>query len=201
METLESTGSLGPELDALPESTLPAPGLVSASESRQQIPRSGETEIPPEHTRTGSHPETLKAAFQDNLDYVIGRPLHLSTPEQRYEALARTVRDRIMQRWIKQMSAWNNPQTRNVAYLSAEFLLGPHLGNNLLNLGITENARQAMAELGLDLEQLVGLEESQGWATAGSAGWPPATSIHLPHLAIQQSATVSATSSASSIKS
>ena len=121
----------------------------------------------PEHTRTGVHLETLKAAFLDNLNYVIGRPLQLSAPEQRYEALAQTVRDRIMQRWVKQMSSWNRPETRNVAYLSAEFLLGPHLANNLLNLGITENARQAMTELGLDLEQLVGLEEEPGLGNGG----------------------------------
>lgn len=121
----------------------------------------------PEHTRTGLHPETLKAAFLDNLNYVIGRPLDLAAPEQRYGALAQTVRDRIMQRWVKQMSSWNRPETRNVAYLSAEFLLGPHLGNNLLNLGISENARQAMTELGLDLDQLVGLEEEPGLGNGG----------------------------------
>jgi glycogen phosphorylase len=121
----------------------------------------------PEHTRTGLHPETLKAAFLDNLNYVIGRPLDLADPEQSYQALAQTVRDRIMQRWVKQMSSWNRPEMRNVAYLSAEFLLGPHLGNNLLNLGISENARQAMTELGLDLDQLVGLEEEPGLGNGG----------------------------------
>jgi starch phosphorylase len=47
--------------------------------------------------------ETLKAALQDNLNYVIGRPLHLAAREQRYEALAQTVRDRVMQRWVKRM--------------------------------------------------------------------------------------------------
>ena len=112
-------------------------------------------------------PTTLKAAFQDNLNFVVGRPLELATPEQRYEALAQSVRDRIMQRWVKQMALWNRPETRDVAYLSAEFLLGPQLGNNLLNLGITDNARQAMTELGLDLEQFVGLEEEPGLGNGG----------------------------------
>jgi starch phosphorylase len=121
----------------------------------------------PEHIRTGMRPDTLRAAFLDNLSFVVGRPLELATPEQRYEALALSVRDRIMQRWVEQMTLWNRPQTRDVAYLSAEFLVGPHLGNNLLNLGITENARQAMAELGLDLEQLVGLEEDPGLGNGG----------------------------------
>ncbi|MFZ0710863.1 MAG: hypothetical protein WAM53_12550, partial [Terrimicrobiaceae bacterium] len=102
-----------------PELNFPAAGPASASNSHRQIPRSGEPNTTPEHTRTGLHHETLKAAFQDNLNYVIGRPLHLATPEQRYEALAQTVRDRIMQRWVKQMTSWNRPETRNVAYLSA----------------------------------------------------------------------------------
>ena len=101
----------------------------------------------PEHTRAGVRPETLRAAFLDNLIFVVGRPLDLATPEQRYEALAMSVRDRIMRRWVEQMDRWNHPETRDVAYLSAEFLVGPHLGNNLLNLGITENVRQAMEEL------------------------------------------------------
>jgi glycogen phosphorylase len=163
---MESTGNLAPS-ELLTSLKLPATAPASPSDSRQQIPRSGDLNAPTEHTRTGLHPETLKAAFLDNLNYVIGRPLQPSAPEQRYEALAQTVRDRIMQRWVKQMSSWNRPETRNVAYLSAEFLLGPHLANNLLNLGITENARQAMTELGLDLEQLVGLEEEPGLGNGG----------------------------------
>jgi starch phosphorylase len=101
------------------------------------------------------------------LNFVVGRPLDLATPEQRYEALAMSVRDRIMRRWVEQMDRWNRPETRDVAYLSAEFLVGPHLGNNLLNLGITENVRQAIADLGLDLEQLIGLEEEPGLGNGG----------------------------------
>jgi glycogen phosphorylase len=163
---MESTGNLAPS-ELLTSLKLPATAPASPSDSRQQIPRSGDLNATTEHTRTGLHPETLKAAFLDNLNYVIGRPLQPSAPEQRYEALAQTVRDRIMQRWVKQMSSWNRPETRNVAYLSAEFLLGPHLANNLLNLGITENARQAMTELGLDLEQLLGLEEEPGLGNGG----------------------------------
>jgi starch phosphorylase len=120
-----------------------------------------------EHTRTGIMPATLKAAFLDNLHYVVGRPLHISTAEDRYQALALSVRDRIMQRWVKQVEAWNRPDVRQISYLSAEFLVGPHLGNNLLNLGITKEARQAMVELGLDLDQFIGLEEEPGLGNGG----------------------------------
>ena len=120
-----------------------------------------------EHTRTGMSPATLAAAFTDNLNFVLGRPLDLSSAEQRYQALAQSVRDRLMQRWIKQVDLQNRPEIRDVAYLSAEFLVGPHLGNNLLNLGITENARAAMADLGFDLDALIGLEEEPGLGNGG----------------------------------
>ena len=120
-----------------------------------------------EHTRTGTSPAALKAAFHDNLNYVVGRPLDISTPEDRYQAIALSVRDRIMHRWVKQDKQWNVPNLRQVSYLSAEFLVGPRLGKDLLNLGITDNARQAMAELNLDLEQFIGLEEDPGLGNGG----------------------------------
>jgi starch phosphorylase len=120
-----------------------------------------------EHVRTGTSPGAFKSAFLDNLNYSVGLPLEISTAEDRYQAVALSVRDRIMQRWVKRDSLWNRPDVRQVSYLSAEFLVGPHLGNDLLNLGITENVREAMAELGLDLEQFVGLEEEPGLGNGG----------------------------------
>ena len=104
--------------------------------------------IEQEHVRTGTSPSAFKSAFLDNLNYSVGLPLEISTAEDRYQAVALSVRDRIMQRWVKRDSLWNRPDVRQVSYLSAEFLVGPHLGNDLLNLGITENVREAMAGLG-----------------------------------------------------
>jgi starch phosphorylase len=120
-----------------------------------------------ENVRTGTSSAALKAAFKDNLNYVVGRPLDISSDEDRYQAIALTVRDRIMQRWVKELERWNDPDVRQVSYLSAEFLVGPRLGKDLLNLGITENARQALAALDLDLEQYVGLEKEPGLGNGG----------------------------------
>ena len=53
------------------------------------------------------------------------------------------MRDRILQRWISTAAAYTKHGSRTVAYLSAEFLMGPHLGNNLINLGIYDAVRQA----------------------------------------------------------
>src|SRR5690554_3039928 len=88
--------------------------------------------------RTGNGKETLKRAFLDNLLYVQGKFPALATKHDYYLALAYLVRDRLLQRWISTAEAYTRKGSRTVAYFSAEFLLGPHLGNNLVNLGITE---------------------------------------------------------------
>jgi starch phosphorylase len=120
-----------------------------------------------ELTRTGVLPETIQAAFLENLNFSLGRTLELASLYQRYQALALSVRDRLMQRWVKQLEAQNHPDVQHVAYLSAEFLMGPHLGNNLLNLDITENTRTAMAYLGIDLMDIEGREEEPGLGNGG----------------------------------
>jgi glycogen phosphorylase len=70
-------------------------------------------------------------------------------------ALAYTVRDRILARWLTTKEDYAKHNVRTVYYLSAEFLMGPHLANNLLNLGIEEVIRQATGELDLDLSRLI----------------------------------------------
>src|SRR5207237_703236 len=57
--------------------------------------------------------------------------------------------------------------SRTVSYLSAEFLMGPQLENNLINLGIYEEARDAMKTLGLDLQELLEQEEEPGLGNGG----------------------------------
>jgi starch phosphorylase len=91
----------------------------------------------------------------------------VATPNDRYLALAHAVRDRLMDRWIHSGEAYYRSRARTVCYLSAEYLLGPHLGNNLLNLGVLDEARQAMEELGLDFEALLDQEEEPGLGNGG----------------------------------
>src|SRR5262249_56109982 len=73
------------------------------------------------HTRTGLTPEILSRAIIDNLHFVLGRHRDIATPNEWFRAVAYTVRDRLMDRWIKNVPALINPQNRTVAYLSAEF--------------------------------------------------------------------------------
>jgi len=123
---------------------------------------------PPVSTiRHGMSVADLKQSFIDNLVCALGRGPALATPHDLYAALALTVRDRVLDRGVQTVRALSGPGSRIVAYLSAEFLPGPHLMNNLLNLGITEPMRQALAELDLDLDELAGQEEEPGLGNGG----------------------------------
>ncbi len=125
------------------------------------IPRQSDT------TRTGLDPAQIAAAFQDNLNYLLGRFPAIASRNDNYLALAYTVRDRLLKRWITSAQTFRDRQSRTVCYLSAEFLMGPQLGNNLINLGIEEQVQQAMKSLGLNLEDLIEHEEEPGLGNGG----------------------------------
>jgi starch phosphorylase len=120
-----------------------------------------------EKSRTGLKVETLKRAFEENLFYTQFRIARVATPNERYMALAFTLRDRLAHRWINTVESFIKEDVKIVSYLSAEFLLGPHLGNNLINLGIYDSARQAVEEAGFDLTELINQEEEPGLGNGG----------------------------------
>jgi len=111
----------------------------------------------------------IRQDFLDNLLYVQGKFPALATMHDYYMALAYTVRDRIMQRWISTAAAYTRQGSRTVCYLSAEFLMGPHLGNNLVNLGIYEDVSGTIASLGLGitLDALLAEEPEPGLGNGG----------------------------------
>ncbi len=117
--------------------------------------------------RTSSSPPAIKRAFLDHLLYTQGKTLELASSSDLYQALARTVRDRLLRRWSDTSTVHKRHGARTVAYLSAEFLMGPSLGNNLLNLGITDEVRQAMDELGVGLDDLLAHEQEPGLGNGG----------------------------------
>jgi starch phosphorylase len=119
------------------------------------------------HTRIARSVEAIRRSFVDNLFYVTVRTFDNATPLDHYTALAYTVRDRLLARLIATDEHYKRREVKTVAYLSAEFLPGPHLGNNLRNLGLWDNVRQAMKELGLDLETILEAEEEPGLGNGG----------------------------------
>jgi starch phosphorylase len=111
--------------------------------------------------------QALAHSFLDNLFFVQGRSLERATVNDLYMALAHTVRDRLVERWISTVKNYRTQDVRVVCYLSAEFLTGPHLANNLINLGIYDETEQAMRTLGLDLNVLIEQEEEPGLGNGG----------------------------------
>lgn len=111
--------------------------------------------------------EELKREFLDNLFYVQGKFPALATKHDYYMAIAYTVRDHILHRWVSTASVYTANKSRTVCYLSAEFLMGPHLGNNLINLGIMDQVKQAVEELGMNFDELLREESEPGLGNGG----------------------------------
>jgi starch phosphorylase len=117
--------------------------------------------------RTGLTSEEIKQGFLENLRCGLGRLERFATTYDQYYAFALTVRDRVLQRTVESMESYGGANARRVAYLSAEYLPGPHLANNLLNLGITEATREALRSLDIDLDEIIAQEEEPGLGNGG----------------------------------
>ncbi len=109
----------------------------------------------------------LRRDILEKLFCMAGKFPEVATKNDYYLALAYAVRDRIVRNWISSAETYFQRAPRSVLYLSAEFLIGPQLGGNLLRLGITEQARQAVRDLGLDLDELIEHEEEPGLGNGG----------------------------------
>jgi starch phosphorylase len=123
----------------------------------------------PAKIRTGLGVDEIATALIDNLHCLQGRSPRYATLTDWYSALAYTVRDRLLDRYVATVEdvVERHAAVKVVAYLSAEFLTGPHLGNSLLNVGIWEAARQALAPVGQDLSVLLEQEEEPGLGNGG----------------------------------
>ncbi len=86
--------------------------------------------------------EALTKSIADNLFYVQGKFLGTATKNNKYLVVAYTVRDHLLQRWIDSTEKHMQNDARTICCLSAEFLLGSHLHNNLINPGLLETMRK-----------------------------------------------------------
>src|SRR5690242_13531571 len=117
--------------------------------------------------RSGNSVGELEQSILDHLCFSQGKSKELATVHDWYMAVAFTVRDRMMHKWVNSLQRLNDKDLKIVGYLSAEFLMGPHLGNALLNLGITEQLKEATESLGLDMDTLIHEEEEPGLGNGG----------------------------------
>jgi len=120
-----------------------------------------------EPTRTGMQAAALQRAINDHLRYSIGRPAAARRPEHYYRALALAVRDRMQDRRVASTQTSLDLSRKVTCYLSAEFLMGPQLGNNLLNLRVERVAREALAAMGQSYEEVLACEEEPGLGNGG----------------------------------
>ncbi|WP_242340443.1 MULTISPECIES: glycogen/starch/alpha-glucan phosphorylase [Anaeromyxobacter] len=134
-----------------------APAEARALERARDVP----------NARTATDVEALKRAFADHLQYSQGADEHSATALDRYFAVAYSVRDRMMRRWIQTQQAYYREDAKRVYYLSLEFLMGRALENNLLNLGLYDPMRGALKDLGLDLADLLSQEPDAGLGNGG----------------------------------
>lgn len=110
---------------------------------------------------------TFKESILHNLYYAQGRTPVGASLNDWYIAVALAVRDRVLQNWMNTLKRFMDPKSRVVCYLSAEFLLGPHLGNNLVSLDLYREAEKAAEELGINLREIIDHEVEPGLGNGG----------------------------------
>ncbi len=120
-----------------------------------------------DHIRTGLTPDELEQAIVDNLYLIQGRIPRTATRNDWYMAVAYTVRDRILSRWMQTIETYMGHKDKSVNYFSAEFLIGPQLGSHLISLGIWDAVEQAVSRLGQKLDHLLEQEEEPGLGNGG----------------------------------
>lgn len=109
----------------------------------------------------------LKRDYRKKFLELNGKDLEDGTKKQQYEALGSLVRDYVAEEWLNTNNKYKETGEKQVYYFSMEFLLGRLLGDALMNLGIRETCREALADLNIDLDELENLEQDQGLGNGG----------------------------------
>jgi starch phosphorylase len=134
--------------------------------------------------RTGMDVASLKMAITEQLFYQQGRSIENTSLNDLYLAVSYAVRDRLKQREHKTMDAvLQNKNVRLVSYLSAEFLVGPQLGANLIDLNIFDEMKKAVTELGFDFDKIIAQEQEPG---LGNGGLGRLAACYIDSLASQE---------------
>lgn len=106
-------------------------------------------------------------SFANHLEYSLSKDQYTATPRDIYFALALAVRDRLVEQWIKTQQLYYTHDVKRIYYLSAEYLMGRALVNNLINLEMYNETRKAMERVNVDLERLSDQEPDAGLGNGG----------------------------------
>lgn len=110
---------------------------------------------------------SMLVSFANHLEYSLSKDQYTATTRDLYHSLALAVRDRLVERWIRTQQTYYNRDVKMVYYLSAEYLLGRALVNNLINLGNYRETLNALEELNIGLEDLIEQEPDAGLGNGG----------------------------------
>ncbi|RXN01301.1 hypothetical protein EOD39_7212 [Acipenser ruthenus] len=109
----------------------------------------------------------IKKSFNRHLHFTLVKDRNVATPRDYYFALAHTVRDHLVGRWIRTQQYYYEKDPKRIHYLSLEFYMGRTLQNTMINLGLQNACDEAIYQLGLDLEELEDIEEDAGLGNGG----------------------------------
>ncbi|HTG82043.1 MAG TPA: glycogen/starch/alpha-glucan phosphorylase [Geobacteraceae bacterium] len=125
------------------------------------------TQVKTDTEHHGQSPSEIQKAILRHLNQTEAKPALFATRNDWYMATAHAVRDRMLHNWLTTFDIFVSSKLKIVSYLSSEFLMGPHLGNNLVNLGLTGPVRTALSALGQELEDILLQEVEPGLGNGG----------------------------------
>ncbi len=139
------------------QSSKPSTAEARAMERARDLP----------NARTAADVDSLRRSVLDHLQFSQGKDEHTATALDRFFALAYSVRDRLMKRWIQTQQAYYKTDSKRVYYLSLEFLMGKALENNLINLALYDGVKEALSGIGIEVADLFGEEPDAGLGNGG----------------------------------
>uniref|UniRef100_A0AAX7V089 Alpha-1,4 glucan phosphorylase n=1 Tax=Astatotilapia calliptera TaxID=8154 RepID=A0AAX7V089_ASTCA len=154
-ETSSRTGTVSQPRNCAPTMATP----LTDQEKRKQISIRGIVGV--------ENVAELKKGFNRHLHFTLVKDRNIATPRDYYFALAHTVRDHLVGRWIRTQQFYYEVDPKRVYYLSLEFYMGRTLQNTMINLGLQNACDEAIYQLGLDMEELEEMEEDAGLGNGG----------------------------------
>ena len=130
--------------------------------------------------KTTFNKKKFKKEVEANTRVLFRRTLEEATPQQIYQAVAYSIKDDIIDNWIETHKAYAAQDKKTVYYMSMEFLMGRALGNNMINLTCYDEVREALEEMGLDLNLI---EDQEPDAALGNGGLGRLAACFLDSLA------------------
>ena len=111
--------------------------------------------------------ENFKKSVAENIKFLYRKKLEEATDEQLFQAVSYTVKDVIIDNWLETQNAYDEQDPKTVYYMSMEFLMGRALGNNLINLGAYGEVKEALEELGIDINTIEDQEPDPALGNGG----------------------------------